>query len=240
MLFPSYPKFLLDKKLYLAGGVAAAFECKTTLKAEHVVAAVKTAAELRKNLPRKTGTPYKELNSTIVYGLLAHSHSWKGENSKPAENIEKALWASDSQFVSHPIECLDFITVADLATWSAMKFIIHFNREHIAMNPQLAMGYVPNARCHTAYPRAEIKAELQKDYFSPLGVLLSVLFSKLAWIFKDMRTLEEYFRLVDLRGASQGNTRIWEVSIFSDQIRDRILNGFLTNEFYNEWNMVYH
>src|SRR5437763_2648017 len=31
----SYPKKLLNKKLYLAAGVAAAFECKTTLKAAH-------------------------------------------------------------------------------------------------------------------------------------------------------------------------------------------------------------
>src|SRR5437762_4573040 len=32
VLQPAYPPQLLDKKLYLAGGVAAAFECKVTLK----------------------------------------------------------------------------------------------------------------------------------------------------------------------------------------------------------------
>jgi hypothetical protein len=68
---PSYPSILLDKKLYLAGGVAAAFECKTTLKAEHVNKAVETSASLRKNLPKREGSPYRELNSTIIYGLLA-------------------------------------------------------------------------------------------------------------------------------------------------------------------------
>jgi hypothetical protein len=36
ILHPSYPQILLDKKLYLAGGVAAAFECKTTIKAIHI------------------------------------------------------------------------------------------------------------------------------------------------------------------------------------------------------------
>ena len=79
VLHPSYPKVLLDKKLYLAGGVAAAFECKTTLKASHVKEAVETAANIRKNLPKREGTPYKELNSNIIYGLLAHSHSWKND-----------------------------------------------------------------------------------------------------------------------------------------------------------------
>ena len=43
ILHPSYPKMLLDKKLYLVGGVAAAFECKTTLKSEHVKKTVETA-----------------------------------------------------------------------------------------------------------------------------------------------------------------------------------------------------
>src|SRR5258706_2694249 len=31
ILYPFYPKKLLDKKLYLTAGVAAAFECKNTL-----------------------------------------------------------------------------------------------------------------------------------------------------------------------------------------------------------------
>ena len=41
VLYPSYPKILLDKKLYLSGGVAAAFECKTTLKAADIKKAVR-------------------------------------------------------------------------------------------------------------------------------------------------------------------------------------------------------
>jgi hypothetical protein len=36
VLRPGYPQRLLDKKLYLAGGVAAVFECKNTLKASHI------------------------------------------------------------------------------------------------------------------------------------------------------------------------------------------------------------
>jgi hypothetical protein len=40
---PAYPNFLLDKKLYLAAGVLAAFECKTTLIASHIRDAVQTS-----------------------------------------------------------------------------------------------------------------------------------------------------------------------------------------------------
>ncbi len=36
VLKPTYPKKLIEKKIYIAGGVAAAFECKTTLKKQHI------------------------------------------------------------------------------------------------------------------------------------------------------------------------------------------------------------
>src|SRR5262249_54521785 len=36
VLEPGYPRKLRDKKLYLAAGVVAAFECKTTLRPAHL------------------------------------------------------------------------------------------------------------------------------------------------------------------------------------------------------------
>src|SRR5947209_474281 len=44
VLHGTYPKKLLSKKLYLAAGVAAAFECKITLKASHIAEAVENCA----------------------------------------------------------------------------------------------------------------------------------------------------------------------------------------------------
>jgi hypothetical protein len=76
---------------------------------------------LRKNLPKKEGVPYVELNSTITFGLFAHSHTWKGEKSTPIENVQTAWWEADLKFVSHPIQCIDFICVADLANWHQVK-----------------------------------------------------------------------------------------------------------------------
>ena len=70
-----YPEKLLSKKLFLAAGVAAAFECKTTLKSEHIEKAVETCVKIKNLYPVREGTPYKELHAPIVYGLLAHSHS---------------------------------------------------------------------------------------------------------------------------------------------------------------------
>jgi len=75
ILSPSYPRKLLDQKYYLAGGVAAAFECKVTLKAEHIKKAVRGALSNKRLLANQRGSPYKELQAPLIYGLLAHSHS---------------------------------------------------------------------------------------------------------------------------------------------------------------------
>ena len=82
-----YPKKLLDKKLYLASGVAAAFECKSTFRPEHIEDAVVTGVEIKGLFPARKGSPYRELHAPILYGLLAHSHVWKNPGSLPTQNI---------------------------------------------------------------------------------------------------------------------------------------------------------
>ncbi|AXN34607.1 DUF6602 domain-containing protein [Vibrio coralliilyticus] len=235
VLHPSYPKILLDKKLYLAGGVAAAFECKTTLKASHVKEAVKTAANIRKNLPPEEGSPYKELNSKIIYGLLAHSHSWKGDNSKPVENIEKSLWEADSEFVEHPIQQLDFITVSDLATWTAHKSV-YIGPAWSHYNDGLKQIYGENGSANTSYVCAAKEAEGQKEFFAPISVLLTGLFSKFAWTYNDMRGLEAYFRRVNMSGNGQGRMRLWPLAIYSKGIQSKVYSMQLSNGVsYDEW-----
>lgn len=238
VLDPSYPRILLDKKLYLSGGVAAAFECKTTLTAAHVKESVATSSALKRSLAQREGSPYKELHAGIIYGLLAHSHSWHGENSKPLENVEKALWAADADSVCHPRESIDFITVSDLATWKATKLtylspLLPFYKEgmHKIYGPEgcATTGYA----CHAIGDR-------QEEHFSPVGALLSGLFSELAWKFPDMRPLEEYFRRVNLLGSGQANMRQWSIDIYSSKIRDRVYRGQLSNGVpYDEWHLFF-
>lgn len=238
VLHPAYPRILLDKKLYLAGGVAAAFECKTTLKASHIKETVKTAADIRKNEAERLGSPYKELNSTIIYGLLAHSHSWKkGKNSSPIDNIEKSLWEADKLYVRHPKQCIDFITVSDLATWQVMKMTF-LSPKLPFYNDNIAKIYGKDGSANSSYVCAAIGAERQKEYFSPIGVLLGGLFSKLSWIFNDMRGLELFFRKVDVMGSGKGRMRLWPITIYSETIRERIYKGmFSDGNIYDEWHM---
>ncbi len=66
LLSPAYPQALIDKKLYLAGGVLAAFECKVTLTAAHVRDFVSHAVSISRLAPRRMGSPFRDVNSPLV------------------------------------------------------------------------------------------------------------------------------------------------------------------------------
>ena len=91
---------MLNCKEYLSGGVVAAFECKTTLRRKHIEEFVEHSRKIEKLAFNENGTPRKDLQSKIYYGLLAHSHEGKKENSNPKEIIEKAIWEYNKKYIS--------------------------------------------------------------------------------------------------------------------------------------------
>ena len=222
-----YPKKLLSKKHYLAGGVAAAFECKITLKACHIESAVKTCKAIKDLYPLREGTPYKELHAPIVYGLLAHSHSWNRQRSTPVKNISDKLNESDALYVTHPRQTLDLLTVADLGIWTSAK-IAFAGPQNGDQSRLVRSGYVSNTEQH----------DIQKANFTPIGSLVSLLIQKLAREDVRLRDLADYYRLVGLWGSGEGLMRAWPASVFSQFVHSQILAGRLTgNDIWNEWNV---
>jgi len=116
VLSPAYPEALVESKLYPAGGVIAAFECKTTLRSCHLKKFFENCIEIRKLSGSKTGTPVKELRPNIFYGLLAHSNEW----TAPYMTIENAINALDKEVVTRPIDMPDFFCVADAGTCASL------------------------------------------------------------------------------------------------------------------------
>jgi hypothetical protein len=237
VLKSSYPKKMLNKKLYLAAGVAAAFECKTTLKASHIADALSTCAKIKSFYQDRVGTPFKELHSPLVYGLLAHSHSWKGEKSTPEENIREKLYESDAEFVCHPRQQLDILCVADLATWtsSAMTFI---GPRQVRDWTSMSRMYGPDGSATSAYVGHTYSYEQQVEQFTPIGVLISYLSQKLAWEDPAFRDLADYYRITNIAGSGSGHMRKWPASIYSDEIRSRVEAGMLSNgKLWDEWSI---
>jgi hypothetical protein len=229
VLSGSYPQKLLNKKLYLGAGVLAAFECKTTLKASHVDDAV-SKCKLIKNLyyPR-IGTPFQELHSPIVYGLLAHSHAWKSAKSTPRDNIDAALWQADRTAVTHPREQLDVLCVSDLGTWISHKSV-----------DWTARGYEGRPSASTTY-MGHVHDQGQATRFTPIGALISHLSRRLAWEDPSLRKMAEYYSHTNLAGSGEGPGRDWPGDIFDHftTLVKRERQGSSRDQW-DEWGMFFY
>lgn len=239
VLHPSYPVHLRDQKLYLAGGVVAAFECKITLRTEHIRRAVSTAAFIRRHLRPRRGTPYKELNSPLIYGLLAHSHSWKEEKSTPVKNIDDQLYQADLNTTQHPREMLDLLCVADLAIW--------FNLKNPWLGPALVPGwsdetsalYGPNGAALTSFEHFPFVPEQLERLFPPVGVLISLLLSRLAWEDPGMRNFAEYFNEVGHpHGFVTRRPKCWPAEIYSEPVRN-VVTRYQSHSIWDEWSLFF-
>lgn len=230
VLSPEYPKQLWNCKRYLAGGVVAAFECKTTLKKEHIKRLMQTAKTIREYTIDEKGTPRKDLQSRIYYGLLAHSHEWKTSKSDPKEIITKAIQEYDLLFISQPREMPDIICVADLAVWKRMALIVpkqpgveipRFNNDHIEA------GY-------TVFDGAS-----NEDFYTPVGAMVFNMLNHLAWRNVGMRDIVSYMRKLNISGSGKGQTRTWGFDVFSEKtIKAMKYHEIINGGFWNEWNMI--
>jgi len=240
VLQPEYPKGLLDKKLYIAGGVIAAFECKLTLRSSHISEFFQNSVKIRHNLFKRNGTPYRELNSGILYGLLAHSHEWKNINSNPLQNITNKIILEDNKNIQHPIQMPDFICVADLAIWRSFKdtFIGPNNFEYFEYNLE---RYGPSGKALTGYMCHSFETENQLKDFTPIGSMIATLLYKLAWEYPNLRSLSKYFNAVHIEGNGEGKSRTWDSNIYSDEVRIIIENEHKKTEhiLWDEWGVAF-
>jgi hypothetical protein len=214
VLKPSYPRKLRSTKLYLAAGVAAAFECKTTLKPEHIKDAVKTAVDVKSLFSPRFGSPYRELRAPIIYGLLAHSHDWKSKGSDPLSNIDNGLRTNDEKLVTHPRLGLDLLCVADVATWSAWVMSLDVMSNPLSPDP---------SRLLTTHARFAGAAGTHP--FTPIGAFIASLTQKLAWEDPICRDLALYYRLI-LQTSTRFEPRRWlAADVYGEQTLRGVAHG---------------
>lgn len=237
VLKPFYPTKLLEKKVWLADGVAAVFECKTTLTAAHVKASVKRAVEFKKLFTNRTGNPASELRSHLHFGVLAHSHSWKNEKSLPLKNIIKA-YEEEATEVDHPSLLLDTICVADLAIWTS-SIMPHYEAQwdpnaaaYLRSVFQGDWGVMNSMNC------ASHLTEGQRNTFTPVGALIGYTIQRLARHDATLRDLADYYRRVNLWGSSNGRMRPWTQRTLTQSVRDGVNQGLLKNgDCWDDWTM---
>ena len=244
VLYPTYPPHLLNKKQFLLAGVAAAFECKLTLRAGHVDAAVENAATIRRLMLRKRfGAPHREIHSPLIYGLLAHSHSWTGTNPPPAARIEGQLYDADERLTRHPTETLDLVCVADLATYIQQKICyLEPPPEQGHLPASIMSGFRAEVPEQAAFMRSLQGIETLKNPFSPIGFLLCSLFRLLAWEDPSLRPLADYFFFTGMQAGGGTRCRSWPLSTYSRDTQQGIQRELAAGRFpralaWDEWSL---
>jgi hypothetical protein len=195
VLSPSYPRGLLNKKLYLAAGVLAAFECKNTLRLPHIRQAVETGAELR-GLARSDNS----VKHSILYGLLAHSQAVA--SADPSASVSSALTRADAAAVTDPRDCIDFVCIANLGTWTLMRFVTDALDE--SESPKVLASYMGPLE-------ARMQSQSPRDDPNPLGRFLTGLLRRLGATDPTVAAIGTYFDQVGLFGIGQGALRSWDL-----------------------------
>lgn len=236
VLKSAYPEKLVNKDVYLAASVAAAFECETTLAAAHIARAVRTCTEIKRLYSTRIGTPYRELHAPVIYGLLARSYSWKGEDTVPASHIEQKFLEADGLYVVHPRECLDLLCVANLGTWRAVKVLAPLllaSHCGIPISSVLETGFT----LQTAYMMAESEHENQGEPLTPIGSFIFDLSRKLAWEDVNLRELSQYYQGMRIDNLGSGKPRSWDFS-FSESVTRQLLDHRFNLDDWSEWSVI--
>jgi hypothetical protein len=207
VLNPSYPNGLLDKNLYLAAGVLAAFECKNTLRREHIGRAVRDSAKLGR-LSRAD----RSVKQHIIYGLLSHSHDIASKRRPPQEVINAALTEADQAELSDPRDCLDFICVVNLGTWTLMR---------MPVAPESPSSVAAVETCYMG--QLTFQGPAPDVGTDPLGRFLTALLRRFGPIDPALAAIATYFQDVGLFGSGGGATRRWELTETSEDLQSFII-----------------
>ena len=211
VLRPEYPKGLSGKELYLAGGVLAAFECKLTLRRQHLVEAFETSRKIAVGMTHGWGSPYRELHKPMIYGLLAHSHAWKGGKAQPAKNIENFL-STALNGLDHPRGMLDILCVSDLGTWTAQKFLA--GARHEIDKSGLVTWKSPID--HAIYAGYLHRQKSSGFPFSNVGAMIIDLWTRLGREQTNLRSIADYFHSIPgLAGCGRGKGGLGQPMIYS-------------------------
>lgn len=203
ILRPEYPKHLLSENYVMAGGVLAAFECKLTLRSGHMKEFYDKSVSYKSVSEAQTGHTFHELQRPYLTGLLAHKNAWGG-GDEAIEIIEGQIRSCDYEQIPHPALMPDLICIADLATWSVQKHVhgpgYPMGNEH-SSDPSVITGY---GRHHKAIRQ-----------LTPVGALISSLWTKLSYEQPAMAPIAHYFREADATGVMPFMPRSWSKGVFS-------------------------
>ncbi|MFI6153319.1 DUF6602 domain-containing protein [Kitasatospora sp. NPDC051170] len=181
-----YPHGMLTKKMHLASEVMVIVECKSTLKAQHIEKTIASASRAKEAIYRAHG---KE----VIYGLVAHSHSWRADRQRVVDVISGMLAEIDKRHVGHPNNSLDFLCVADLGAW-----VLRAESDEEMYGPGVVSYYSGPSFSGFGGKAVEI---------SPIGRMVTYMLRRLSYLDGKYHGLAGYFAMAGLEGVGSYNSR---------------------------------
>ncbi len=236
VLNPNYPQHLRNKKLYFAGGVLAAFECKLTLRQRHLKKIFSTSKFIKNMEERSPKTLYQEFNSRIIYGVLAHSHDWKKSNIE--NNVFSLLKSVCKEYESQELdiyELVDIVCVSDTATYVLGKQLYYGDVEDEGIEEMMAELKSDAALSYGYHAHWVDEGDPYGFNGTIHGTFIIHLMNKLAYFDHSIRNLTQYLRNTDIEGASVGRIVSCSIDIDRELIEKNFLQSGGEDNYWNEW-----
>jgi hypothetical protein len=237
VLRPGYPKALINRKIYLAGGVLAAFECKLTLKPGHIAKAATNARIVRRLSAPRVGTPYSESHGSIIFGILAHSTTIRRDPLKRVDQLLQAELERDN----HPSEELDVLCIADLACWRGWTTHLPAQAGATWESTRSLYRLPPEGGSMVMYMRADAE-DRRPSSADVLWATIDCLTRRIAWELPQYQGISQYLTLAQgpLGRSSSVATRVWPFTYLSAEVRSKVASGHLTNRgwVWDPWGMI--
>ncbi len=237
VLRPEYPKHLLDKKLYLAGGVLAALECKVTLRMEHLSPFFDKSIKIKKLPVKRTGTPYRELHSPILYGLLTHSYDISNTKLNAIQNISNKIKNINDEKIYTPLLMPDFICVADLSYWSVHKTAVN---NPILYIEEDGTPIIDKERyCQAGYMNYEFSKK-NEITLTPIAALITDFLRRLSFEYSQLKSIAHHFYISGLIPSGSGKMKTFDLDFLSREVKDWLIeNSHDRQQKWHEWDLTF-
>ena len=241
VLRDTYPRALAEKKVYLAAGVLAVFECKLTLRAADIRDAGQRGQALKALVgARRDGRNVRgDLVPPLAYGVLAHR----------AERLDIGRVDSDLlaclNEAEHPREAIDVLCVASLGCWSAVRHLLlqtqqgRLNEEAWAAT-RARFRLDPDGGIHVTYARWA--PDVGVGPANPVYALIGFLLRTLAADLPNSSVLARYWDSARVRGNSRAAAagRSWPMSILSESVRAGIAANKISVQPGDSWSTIFY
>lgn len=235
ILNPNYPEALRNKKLYFAGGVIAAFECKLTLRKRHIDKIITTAKYIKSIENRSTENHYTMHNSRMIYGVLAHSHEWKTKtirdtNFQIMQYINKKLVTQNVQLIQSP----DIFCISDTTSYIFRKSLRFGQDEDTSTKDFLLKNNIDVAISY-GYSMHWVNEDDNDFNGAILGSLITNLTRKMAYYDPSIRKIAEYYQDTLIEGVyiQEENIDLTDINL-EDFLDDYEASGGKDNQW-NPW-----